>query len=108
MANTIGFTAIAPLAGYLSDLIGRRHIAIASTLLVILGMAIYGTAKEFMIAAIGSGISGVGQGIAQVVGLAGVAELVPVRSRGKYLGTIYLGFCPGAAAGAYSISPIVI
>ena len=104
MSNTIAFTAVAPLAGSLSDLTGRRSLALAAPLIMILGISLYGTAKGMPVAIAGSAISGVGQGIAQVIGLAGVAELVPVRARGKFIGTIYLCFFPGAGAASYGKS----
>jgi hypothetical protein len=49
----------------------------------------------------GTALVGVGGGIAELIGFAGIAELAPVKSRGKYLGTAFLFNLPFAAAQAY-------
>jgi MFS family permease len=101
MVNSLTFAAVAPFAGAVSDLVGRRYVALLGAGLVITGMIVVGTAHHMPIAIGGMAISGVGAGLSQVVGLAGVAELVPVHHRGKYLGKIFLLFSPMAASSAY-------
>lgn len=94
---------MAPFAGAVSDLIGRRYPAIFGTILIIIGMAVVGTAHEMNVAIGGQAIAGVGGGICQTVGIAGIAELVPVNQRGRYIGTVFMLFSPMAASTAYCI-----
>jgi MFS family permease len=101
LVNSLALAAVAPFAGAVSDLIGRRYVALQGAGLIIIGMIVVGTAHRMPIAIAGMAISGVGAGLSQVVGLAGVAELVPVYHRGKYLGKIFLLFSPMAASSAY-------
>ena len=49
----------------------------------------------------GMSIAGAGAGLAELIGAAGVAELAPVRSRGKYIGIIFLLILPFSASAAY-------
>ena len=50
-----------------------------------LGMLVVGTAHTMEVAIGGMAIAGAGAGLSELIGAAGVAELAPVRSRGKYI-----------------------
>ena len=93
--------AIAPFAGAMSDLMGRRYLALLGAAFIIIGMIVVGTAKRMDVAIGGTAITGVGGALAELVGFAGIAELAPVRSRGKYLGTALLFSLPFSASQAY-------
>lgn len=101
--HSLGFAAVAPFAGSLSDAIGRRYLGIAGAVIVTVGMVVVGTAHKMPIAILGMGIAGAGSGITGVIGFAGIVELVPVHSRGRYMGTIFMVFSPMAAATAYGL-----
>jgi MFS family permease len=45
LANLLALAAVCPFVGSLSDLYGRRYVAIAGTALIILGMIICSVAK---------------------------------------------------------------
>lgn len=100
-ASTVATAAIAPFAGAISDLIGRRYVALLGSALIIIGMIVVGTAQRMDVAIGGTAIVGVGGGLAELVGFAGIQELAPVRSRGKYMGTAFLFNLPFGAAQAY-------
>jgi MFS family permease len=111
-ASTVATAAIAPFGGAISDLIGRRYVALLGSSLITLGMIIVGTAQRMDVAIGGTAIVGVGGGLAELVGFAGyltkiylliesIAELAPVRKRGLYLGTAFLFNLPFGAAQAY-------
>ena len=101
LVNALALAAVAPFTGHLSDLIGRRYLGIVGTALVLIGMTVVGTAQEMSVAVGGMAMAGAGSGIAQVIGIAGVMEVVPVRMRARFLCTIYLLFSPMAPAPAY-------
>jgi len=103
IANTLSLAAVAPFAGYISDLLGRRYVALLGALLVVVGMIVVGTAHQMPVAIGGMAVAGAGAGLAELIGAAGVAELAPVRYRGFYIGTIFLLILPFSASAAYGI-----
>ena len=60
-----------------------------------------GTAHRMDVAIGGMAITGVGAGLAEVIGTAGISELAPVESRGKYVGIAYILILPFAASVGY-------
>ncbi|OAG12773.1 MFS general substrate transporter [Paraphaeosphaeria sporulosa] len=89
--------ALCPFVGALSDLYGRQNVAIGGQACLILGPIITATAKTMNIAIAGSMFSGIGAGLNELIALAGTAEVVPVKDRGKYVGLVVLTilpFCP--------------
>lgn len=101
MVNSIAFAAVSPFVGHASDILGRRYFALAGCIITIVGMIVVGTAHTINVAIGGMALTGVGGGIAHVTGITGIAEMVPVRSRGKYLGTVFLIFFPMAPSSAF-------
>lgn len=96
--------AIAPIAGSLSDLFGRRYVGLCGSLLIITGMIVVGAARSIELAIAGMAIMGLGSGIAMVIGIAGIAELAPVKSRGKYIGTAFIFVLPFGASSVWGTS----
>jgi|SRR5579859_5879758 len=101
MVYALAFAAVAPIAGAVSDLVGRRNFALSGCLIVIAGLVVVGTANRMDIGIGGMAIVGAGAGISQTMSVAGIAEIVPAKHRGAYLGTIYMCFFPMAPASAY-------
>lgn len=101
IANTLSLAAVAPFAGAISDLIGRRYVALAGAGLVCIGMVITGTAQRMDVAIGGMAVAGVGAGLGELIAAAGVAELAPVKNRGYYIGAIFLLILPFSASAAY-------
>ena len=101
IANTLALAAVAPFAGYISDLLGRRYVSLLGALLVVVGMIVVGTAQQMPVAIGGMAIAGAGAGLAELIGAAGVAELAPVKHRGFYIGTVFLLILPFSASAAY-------
>ena len=104
MVNSLAFAAVAPFVGHLSDIVGRRYLGLFGATLVVIGMIAVGTCHEIVVAIGGMAISGAGAGICQVIGLSGLMEMVPVSSRGKYVGTVFILFSPFGASTAYGLS----
>lgn len=82
VANTLSVAAVSPIAGSVSDLIGRRHACLLASAFVCIGCIVVGTAHRIDVAIGGSAITGVGSGLAETVGTAALLELAPVKSRG--------------------------
>jgi MFS family permease len=108
IAYTLSLAAISPFAGAVSDLMGRRYASLLGALLVVVGMIIVGTAHRINVAIGGMAISGIGAGLAELIGTAGVAELAPTESRGKYVGIIYMLILPFAASSGYGNSTTTV
>lgn len=103
MVYALSFAAVAPVAGAVSDLAGRRYLGLSGAAIVIAGLIVLGTAQRMEIGIAGMAITGAGAGIAQTISVAGVSEIVPAKHRGAYLGTIYMLFFSMAPASAYGI-----
>lgn len=101
LVHSLAFAAVAPFAGHVSDLVGRRYLALASTVVIIVGMVVLGTAHQLTVAIIGMAIAGMGGGIGGTLGIAAILEIVPVYMRGRYLGTVFLLFLPMGPSVAY-------
>ena len=101
MVYPLAFAAVAPVARAVSDFVGRRYLALSGTVVVITGLIVVGTAHRIEIGIAGMAITGVGAGITQTISVAGIAEIVPAKHRGAYLGTVYMCFFPMAPASAY-------
>lgn len=71
VSNTLAITAVAPFVGYLQDLLGRRNITLAGSVVIMVGIALIGSAHSFRQAVAGMTLSGVGAGICELSALAG-------------------------------------
>jgi len=89
--------ALCPFVGALSDLIGRKWVAAAGQVLLVIGPIVTVTAHDMNVAVGGMVLAGVGAGLNELIALAGTAELVPIKKRGTYVGLVVftiLPFCP--------------
>ena len=97
IGNLIALAAVAPFTGAISDLIGRRYVAIAGSVLIIIGMCVSSTAHTMNHMIAGMTIAGAGAGINELTAIAGTAELVPTAKRGPMVGLVVFSitpFCP--------------
>ncbi|KAI9695547.1 MAG: hypothetical protein M1820_008560 [Bogoriella megaspora] len=81
----------------LSDLFGRRYVAIGGASLLILGNVVSATAKTMNVFIGGMVIAGAGAGINELTSLAVTSELAPTKKRGIYVLVLIftiLPFCP--------------
>ncbi|KAK4198409.1 major facilitator superfamily domain-containing protein [Triangularia verruculosa] len=93
-ANLLATAAISPFVGALSDLIGRRYVALAGNALIVIGQIICGAATSMDAFIVGMAISGLGTGVNELTALAGAAEIVPVSRRGYYVAAMILTILP--------------
>ncbi|CAK1367690.1 unnamed protein product [Cercospora beticola] len=93
-ANTLAVAAICPFVGYITDLMGRRNIALIGTLFLLTSCAVQATANSLAQAVSAQAIGGLGAGMAELVALAGVAEITPARWRGVTLSLVTFSIVP--------------
>ncbi|ERS99531.1 hypothetical protein HMPREF1624_04733 [Sporothrix schenckii ATCC 58251] len=96
-ANLLASAAVCPFVGALSDLMGRRYVALLGCGLVVVGQLVCAFAHNMNSFIAGMAVSGVGAGINELTALAGTAEIAPTSQRGKYIGFLILTilpFCP--------------
>ena len=97
LGNLLALAAICPFVGSLSDLFGRRYVAILGAGFLVLGMIVASTAHTMNIFIGGMALSGIGAGINELTALAVTSEIAPRRKRGLYNAAIVftiLPYCP--------------
>ncbi|KAI0853779.1 MFS general substrate transporter [Daldinia vernicosa] len=80
--------AIQPLCGQLSNLFGRRHLALSIVAIYIIGSGICGGAKNSAMLIAGRAIQGMGSGGINMIIDIIVSDLVPLRQRGNFIAII--------------------
>ncbi|KAK0629347.1 major facilitator superfamily domain-containing protein [Bombardia bombarda] len=91
--------AVQPLFGQLSNLFGRRYLAIFIVALYTLGSGIAGGAINSGMLLAGRAIQGAGSGGMQMIIGVIVSDLVPLRDRGNFQAILAMTYGIGAAAG---------
>src|SRR5690625_103215 len=85
-------TVVMPLYGRVGDQIGRRSLLVAAILLFMIGSIFGALATDIFSLIIGRGIQGLGGGGLMLLSQAIIADVVPARDRGKYMGIIGSAF----------------
>lgn len=97
LGNLLALAAVCPFVGSISDLIGRRWVALVGAGFLVLGMIVASTANTMNTFICGMVLSGVGAGINELTSLAVTSELAPTSKRGKYVAVLIftiVPFCP--------------
>ncbi|NUR27840.1 MAG: MFS transporter, partial [Catenulispora sp.] len=76
------------LAGKFGDLFGRNRVFQASAIVFALGSVIAGMAHHMPLLIAGRAVQGVGAGGLMVTSMAVIADVIPLRERGKYQGAL--------------------
>ncbi|WP_308492813.1 MDR family MFS transporter [Microbacterium terrisoli] len=92
-------TIMLPIYGKLGDLIGRKGIFIGAITIFIVGSIIGGWAQDMTWLIIGRGVQGLGGGGLMILSQAIIADVVPARERGKYMGIMGGVFAISSVAG---------
>lgn len=92
-------TIMLPIYGKLGDLMGRKGLFIGAISLFIFGSIIGGFAQDMTWLIIGRGVQGLGGGGLMLLSQAIIADVVPARERGRYMGIMGGVFALSAVAG---------
>ncbi|KAI9709983.1 MAG: hypothetical protein M1820_003061 [Bogoriella megaspora] len=102
LGNLLALASICPFVGSLSDLIGRRYVAIVGASFLILGNIVCSTAHTMNTFIGGMVLAGIGAGINELTALAATSELAPTSKRGKYVAVLVftiIPYCPSVLWG---------
>lgn len=92
-------TVTMPVYGRVSDLFGRKPLLIAAILLFMIGSIVGGLADSIDLLIVSRVIQGLGGGGLMILSQSAIAEVVPARERGKYMGVMGAVFAVSSVAG---------
>ncbi|MEW1759183.1 MDR family MFS transporter [Streptomyces cyaneofuscatus] len=87
-AYLLAETVATVLVGKFGDLFGRKLVFQISTVIFITGSFLCGLAGDMVMLIIWRGMQGIGAGGIMVTSMALIADVIPLRERGKYQGAI--------------------
>ncbi|HEV7555884.1 MAG TPA: MFS transporter, partial [Kofleriaceae bacterium] len=98
-AYLVAATAATPIVGKLGDLIGRKTVLQGCIAIFLVGSLLCASAQTFTELVVFRAIQGIGGGGLMVGAMASIADLVPPRERGRYVGIIGGVFAVSSVAG---------
>ena len=98
-AYILASTITLPVYGKVGDLIGRKGLFIAAISIFIVGSVIGGLAHDMTWLIAGRAVQGLGGGGLLILAQAIIADVVPARERGKYMGIMGGVFAISSVAG---------
>lgn len=98
-AYILASTIMMPVYGKLGDLIGRKGLFISAIGLFIVGSVIGGLAQDMTVLIAGRAVQGLGGGGLMILAQAIIADVVPARERGRYMGVMGGVFALSSVAG---------
>lgn len=101
MGNLLALAGVCPFVGSLSDLVGRRYVALLGASLLVIGTVVQTTAQTMNVFIAGSTIAGAAAGISELTALAVTSEMAPTRKRGAYVAVLIFTILPFIPSGVY-------
>lgn len=98
-AYILASTITMPIYGKLSDLLGRKPLLIAAILIFVGGSVVGGLADDMTSLIVARAVQGLGGGGLIILAQAAIADVVPARERGKYMGIMGGVFAFSSVAG---------
>ncbi|MFM9376004.1 MDR family MFS transporter [Gordonia sp. VNK21] len=98
-AYILASTIMMPVYGRISDLLGRRPVIIAAIMLFVVGSIVGALAGDVTWLIVGRTVQGLGGGGLMILSQAAIADVVPARDRGKYMGIMGAVFAVSSVAG---------
>ncbi|MCK2199761.1 MDR family MFS transporter [Corynebacterium callunae] len=87
-AYLLAETIMLPIYGKLGDLVGRKSLFIGALSIFLLGSIIGGLAGNMTWLIVGRAVQGIGGGGLMILAQAIIADVVPARERGRYMGVM--------------------
>ncbi|MBG6218531.1 EmrB/QacA subfamily drug resistance transporter [Arthrobacter sp. CAN_A6] len=101
-AFILASTITMPIYGKLGDLVGRKHLLISAILIFLAGSVVGALAPDMTWLIVARVIQGLGGGGLMILSQAIIADIVPARERGKYMGLM-----GGVFAFASVVGPLI-
>ncbi|WP_062079361.1 MDR family MFS transporter [Demequina globuliformis] len=92
-------TVVMPIYGRVSDIVGRKPALLTAITLFIIGSIVGGLAPNIEVLIAARVIQGLGGGGLIILSQAAIADVVPARERGKYMGIMGSSFAVASVAG---------
>src|SRR5699024_12378000 len=87
-AYILASTVVMPVYGKVSDLLGRKPVLLSAILVFLAGSVVGALAGDISWLIFGRVLQGLGGGGLMILSQAAIADVVPARERGKYMGFI--------------------
>ncbi len=91
-AEVLAMTAVMPIFGKLGDMMGRKGLYLFALVLLAAGSVIGALSTNMAMMAVGRAIQGAGGGGLVILAQALVADVIPARERGTYMGIMGVAF----------------
>ncbi|MCU1432961.1 MAG: family efflux transporter permease subunit [Actinotalea sp.] len=98
-AYVLASTIVLPVYGKLGDLVGRKGLFVAAISIFIGGSVVGGLAQDMTWLITGRAVQGLGGGGLMILAQAIIADVVPARERGRYMGIMGGVFALSSVAG---------
>lgn len=98
-AFILASTIMMPVYGKLGDMFGRKPLFIFAILTFVVGSLIAGSAQSMAVLIAARAVQGVGGGGLMILSQATIADVVPARERGRYMGVMGGVFAFSSVAG---------
>ncbi|HMR47726.1 MAG TPA: MDR family MFS transporter [Arachnia sp.] len=92
-------TIMMPIYGRISDLLGRKPVIIAAILIFLAGSVVGALAPDIWWLIVSRVIQGIGGGGLMILSQAAIADVIPARDRGRYMGIMGAVFAVSSVAG---------
>ena len=98
-AFILASTITMPIYGKVSDVLGRKPLLLTAILLFMAGSVIGAVAGDMNLLIVGRTVQGLGGGGLMILSQAAIADVIPARERGKYMGIMGAVFAVSSVAG---------
>ncbi|MBC9225379.1 DHA2 family efflux MFS transporter permease subunit [Aeromicrobium sp. 636] len=98
-AYLLGMTVTMPIYGRLGDRLGRKPLLLIAIVLFTVGSLLGAIAQDMSLLIAARAVQGLGGGGLMVLSQAAIADVVPARERGKYMGILGAVFGLSSVAG---------
>src|SRR5699024_7394094 len=92
-------TIMMPIYGRISDQLGRKPVLISAIAVFMIGSILGALAEDMSLLIVARVVQGLGAGGLMILSQAAIADVVPARERGRYMGAMGAVFAVSSVAG---------